>query len=270
MQATYQIADTTVETTDKPHPKTRAREVEKAFQDLLDVNVNLVEKMTPPAHIDMYGKQHVGITLDMSTWANKKVRNGFDYFSLDKNLPDYFGESTGSANVTGQVLEKNLTLEQVVTILLENGDIEKAIEKIHNEKKEGDPANKTILAYAFLKYSLGWDAERIMRDSGDFKKGNTAQDQGGIDGWWYGQERQIKPGTEYPSNKKTMEDSGKAHTCYLWDMRGGLKVADLDEYQAMKHELADKHNLPYTTIDQSNSLKKNGLPKKRRFRFFWW
>jgi len=269
MKATYKIDDTTVETTDEPHPKTRAKEVEKAFSDLLDVEVNLVSQMTIPGHIDVYGKSDVGATFEMSDCANETVRNGFGFFALERNLPDYFGESEGSANVTGQVLEKNLSVRQVIAILAENGDLQKAVNEIHNKRVEDDPDTMTILAYVFLKYSLGWDAERILRDSGDFKKGNTAQDQGGIDGWWRGNKRQIKPGTEVPSKglgKLMAKDV--THAAYLWDMDGGLRVADLDEYPAMKGELADEAGLPKTLIDRSDDLAKNDM--NRPFRFFWW
>ena len=130
MRATYQIADTTVETTDEPHPKTRAREVEKAFSDLLDAEVNLVTQMSVPAHIDVYGKSDVGITFEMSDWANETVRNGFGFFALDRNLADFFGESEGSANVTGQVLEKDLTVKEVIAILIDNGDLQKAVNEM--------------------------------------------------------------------------------------------------------------------------------------------
>jgi hypothetical protein len=269
MRATYQIADTSVETTDEPHPKTRAREVEKAFSELLDVEVNLVSQMSPPAHIDLYGQSDVGITLEMSDWANETVRNGFGFFSLDRNLNDYFGESEGSSNVTGQVLEKNLSVDQVIAILGENGDLQKAVNEIHNNRAEDDPDTMTILAYTFLKYSLGWDAERILSESGDFKKGNTAQDKGGIDGWWMSEKRQIKPGTEVPSKgRRKLMAKDVTHAAYLWDMDGGLRVADLDEYRAMKGELADEAGLPKTLIDRSDDLSKNEM--NRRFRFFWW
>jgi len=269
MRATYKIADTTVETTDEPHPKTRAREVEKAFHDLLDAEVNLVSQMSPPAHLDLYGQDDVGITFEMSDWANETVRNGFGFFALDRNLNDYFGESEGSANVTGQVLERDLTVRQVIAILSENGDLQKAANEVANNRAESDPDTVTILAYTFLQYSLGWHAERIMSQSGEFKKGNTAQDQGGIDGWWKGEQRQIKPGTEIPSKGRgKLMAKDVTHAAYLWDMDGGLMVADLDEYPEMKGELADKAGLPKTLIDRSDNLAKNEMD--RPFRFFWW
>lgn len=269
MRATYDIADTTVETTDEPHPKTRAREVEAAFQDLLNTEIDLIGRMTPPAHKDVYGKSGIGITLDMSDWADETVRNGFGFFSLDPDLPDFFGESSGSSNVTGQVLEKGLSVRQVIAILSDNGQLRKAANEVENNRHEDDPATPVILGYMFLKYSLGWDAERIMADSGDFKKGNTAQDEGGIDGWWFGNERQIKPGTEVPSKGRgKLMAKDVTHAAYLWDMDGGLRVADLEEYPEMKAELADEAGLPKTLIDRSDDLAKNEMD--RPFRFFWW
>jgi hypothetical protein len=225
--------------------------------------------MTPPAHINLYGKSDVGITIQMSDWANETVRNGFGFFSLERNLNDFFGESEGSSNVTGQVLEKNLSVDQVIAILSENGDLQKAINEIHNNRADDDPKTLTILAYTFLKYSLGWDAERIMRDSGDLKKGNTAQDKGGIDGWWNSKKRQIKPGTEIPSKGRgKLMAKDVTHSAYLWDCEGNLVVADLDEYPEMKGKVAEKAGLPKTLIDRSDDLAKNEM--NRRFRFFWW
>lgn len=269
MKARYEIADTTVETTDEPHPKARAREVETAFSDLLNAEIDLIGRMTPPSHRDLYGHADVGITLDMSDWADETVRNGFGFFALDRNLPDYFGESEGSANVTGQVLEKDLSVRQVIAILSDNGDLEKAANEVANNRAQDDPPVPVILGYMFLKYSLGWDAERIMSQSGDFKKGNTAQDEGGIDGWWFGEQRQIKPGTEVPSKGRgKLMAKDVPHAAYLWDMDGGLRVADLEEYPEMKGELARENDLPKTLIDRSDDLAKNEM--NRPFRFIWW
>lgn len=268
MTYTYEIAATTVETTDEPHTKTRVREVEEAFQDVLDWDVDLIGRMTPPAHIDGM-LPNAGITLDMSDWADETVRNGFGFFSIKKELDDYFGESRGAANVVGQVLERDLTVKQVIAVLAENGDLQKAVNEIHNNRAASDPRTEVILAYTFVKYSLGWDAERILMESGDFKKGNTAQDQGGIDGWWMGERTQIKPGTEVASKGRgKLKAKDVPHAAYLWDCRGNLRVATMDGYPEMKDELKAETGVPKTLQDQSNDLAGNDM--NRRFRYFWW
>lgn len=155
----YFATETTSARIDGPYSKTQAKEIEKAFFDPFDVDVDLLGRMAAPENDDGM-EPYSEITVKMSDWANETVRNGFGFFALDRNLPDYFGESEGSSNVTGQVLEKDLSVRNVIAILAENGDLNKASEEIYINRAEDDPTEVFILAYMFLRYSRRWDAEK--------------------------------------------------------------------------------------------------------------
>lgn len=155
----YLHTELTFKRTDVSNLKTKAQEIETAFSDLLDIEINLLERMPAPEYGDEV-RPNSEFTVEMSDWADKTVRNGFEFFALDRNLPDYFEESEGSDNLTSRVLEKDLSVRQVIGVLAENGDLQKAGNEIHQNRTESDPDTATILAYVFLKYSLRWDAEK--------------------------------------------------------------------------------------------------------------
>ncbi|MFQ3476716.1 restriction endonuclease [Halonotius sp. F2-221B] len=150
----------TTYTIDKTNLETRARGIEKAFSDLIGGEIRLVEDMAISEHIDEYNKDQVVATLDMSDWAKETVRNGFGFFALDRNLPGLFEDSEESTNITEQVLENNLTVRQVIAILGQNGDMQKAVNEIHNNCAKDDPDTLTILGFTFLIYSLKWAAKK--------------------------------------------------------------------------------------------------------------
>lgn len=148
-----------VDGTDEAYPETRAREVEKAFVDFFDIDLNLVEDMSVDAHRDGFTADE-GIIPEMSDHSKKIVHNGFDYFNLAEGLDDYLGDSEGSASVATQVIKHGLSVRQVMAVLVENGDMRQAWNKIHQMRAETDPTTQTILGYMFLKHSLEWDAEK--------------------------------------------------------------------------------------------------------------
>ena len=155
----YFATETTSQRIDGPYSKTQAKEIEKAFSDLLDWDFDLLGRMAAPKNDDGM-EPYSEITVEMSDWADDTVQNGFDFFELDRNLPDYFGESGGSDDLASQVLEKHLSVRQVIAILAENGDLQRAVNKVYKNRAEDDPTTEFILAYMFLRYSRRWDAEK--------------------------------------------------------------------------------------------------------------
>lgn len=75
-------------------------------------------------------------------------------------MTDYFEESIGLNNLTSQEPERNLSARQVIVILGENGDLQKAVNEIYKNRAEDDPTTEFIPAYTSLKYLLRWDAEK--------------------------------------------------------------------------------------------------------------
>lgn len=276
MIQTYDIQEALgIDLKDSNLPKTRAREVEAAFQELLNLDVNLIEKMTEtPSNWFDVDSDDVGITVEMSDDANEVVRNGFGYFSLQETLEGYFGESSGSSNVTGLVLKRDLSIRQVIAILADSGQMKKALIIAKQMREEDDPQAPFIVAYALWKYALGWDAEKILAANEDYSKGTIAQDKGGIDGWWYKEMYQIKPGTEVTSKGRgTLMNKDIAHAGYLWNCETNeLWIADMEDYNRMTGELADSLGLKAKTHlhDSERLAGDDDRLRGRPFRYVWY
>jgi len=267
MSTIYDIADTTVSTTEESHPKARAREIEQIFLDFFDVEIDLIGAMSIEGHIDGFSGSE-GIIIDMSDAANQLVYSGFGHFSLKKNLAGYFGESKGSSNVTPIVVKHDLNVRQVMAILVENGGMARAWNEVHEMTLESDPDTQLILGLVFLKYSLGWDAEKILAQNGHFGKGSPGQDKGGIDGWYHGEEVQVRPVTwvgSYGRQKAMKED--RTFLSYTWDCDGGLRVALLPDMLDMLGEIADENDLYKSNLYSSKRMKTAGIT--RAFRYVW-
>jgi len=276
MIQTYDIQEALgIDLKDSNLPKTRAREAEKAFRDFFNVDVNLIGEMTDiPANWFDIQSENVGINVQMSDDALEFVRNGLGFMSVQEELDDYFGESRGSANITGEVVEHDLSIRQVVALLAESGDIRTAVNIAQERRHEDDPSAVFLVAYAIWRYSLGWDAEKILTYSGDFKKGNTANDEGGIDGWWFGEKRQIKAATEATSKGvPTLKKRDVPHATYVWNCkRNEMWVATLDDHHKMTDELADDLGLKYKThlTDSDRLANDDDRLRGRPFRYIWY
>lgn len=267
MSYTYDIADTTVATSDESHPKTRAREVSKAFQDFFNVDPELVDWLSVAGHIDGFSGSE-GVIPDMSDEANELVYSGFKHFSVKEELAGYFGESRGPSNVTSMVVKYDLDVRQVMAVLVENGGMARAWREVREMTLESDPAEEKILALVFLKYSLGWDAEKILDQSDDFKKASVSEDKGGIDGYYKGERVQVRPVTwvgSYGRQKAMNED--RTFVSYTWDCDGGMRVARLGDMLEMLQEVADENDLYKSCLYSSKRMKTSGLT--RAFRYLW-
>jgi hypothetical protein len=186
---TYDIGRTLGEDLDGTNlARRRAREVESAFQDFFGIDVDLVSRMTAvPAHWFDIESDEVAINVTLSPDAQAFTWSGLWFMSIQEQLADYFGPSSGSSNITTEVVEHDLTVRQVILLLSEGDDLKKATRRAEEVREETDPSAFFLVALALFNYSLGWDAEKILDASGDFNKGNTAQGEGGIDGYWLGQ-----------------------------------------------------------------------------------
>lgn len=276
MIQTYDIQETLgIDLEGSNLPKTRAREVEKAFQDFFGITVNLVDRMTEtPANWFEIESDDVGINPQMSGDALEFVRNGMGFWSVQEVMKDYFGESQGSSNVTGEVVEHDLSVRQVIVLLSESGDLKKAVKIARERRTDDDPSAEFLVAFAIWRYALGWDAEKILTYSGDFRKGNTAQDEGGIDGWWLGTRRQIKAGTEVTSKGRgTLMNRDVPHAGYIWNSKTNeLVIADMEDYLQMVDEVAESVGLKYKTHlhDSERLASDDDRLRGRPFRYVWY
>jgi len=146
-------------TINEPLPKTRAREIEKAFLDFFDVEIDLIGIMSTQAQMNGFSGDE-GITAELSEKANELVYSGFKHLSVKEELDGYFGKSEGASNVTSMVVKYDLDVRQVMAILVETGGMVRAWREVHELTLESDPTTQTILGLVFTKYSLGWDAEK--------------------------------------------------------------------------------------------------------------
>jgi hypothetical protein len=147
---------------DMPNWIVRAKEIERAFDKLLEQQVTLFNYTKIPAQTDVPWSE-IEAALELSDWSDEVVRNGFEFFRLDRNLDNYFNDLEGSRNITEQVheTEKDLNIAEIIAILLEDGDLQKAVNKIHKNREKDDPSTLHILGYMFLEYSLRWDVKKL-------------------------------------------------------------------------------------------------------------
>jgi hypothetical protein len=138
----------------EPYPKTRVREVEKAFIDLYSIEIDLIGIMSTQEQIDEFSRGE-GITTEISDEAKEIVYSGFKHISVQEQIADYLEESYPSSNI----VESDLSIRQVMAILVESGAMERAWKEVHERTLESDPNTQLILGLVFLKYSLGGDTE---------------------------------------------------------------------------------------------------------------
>ena len=141
------------DTIKKPYPKTRAREVEKAFIDFYSIEIDLIGSMSSQEQIDGFSRGR-GITTELSDEAKEIVYSGFKHISVQEQIADYFGESSEV------IVEADLSVSQIMAILIEIGAMERAWKEVHERTLESDPNTQLILGLVFLNYSLGRDTEK--------------------------------------------------------------------------------------------------------------
>ncbi|MFQ3476403.1 restriction endonuclease [Halonotius sp. F2-221B] len=141
------------DTIKKPYPKTRAREVEKAFTDFYSIEIDLIGSMSPQEQIDGFSRGE-GITTELSDEAEEIVYSGFKHINVQEQIADYLEESSEF------IVEADLSVRQIMATLIESGAMERAWNEVHEKTLKSDPNTQLILGLVFLNYSLGRDTEK--------------------------------------------------------------------------------------------------------------
>lgn len=244
--------------------------IEESVDVLLNRQIDLKGAMSAPEHIKM-PKSDMGVQLNLSTQLNKLIWEGFNEFSIVDEVAGYIGDKPpkGSSNVVPEVLEHDLNVFQVMAILLENGQLEAAINEIDRKKADSDPNdNVLILGYVFLKFSLGWIAEKVIFANGG--KGSHSHDEGGIDGYYNGETIQVKPITEVGSKGAVFGDKEHTHMFYMWGCDGTMRLTTNENAYEMRDQVAEEVNpdANVTPFARAHRSEDNGF--ERDVRYFWY
>jgi hypothetical protein len=229
MTETYDIHELIGVSENKHFAEYVAHEVERAMNDL-GHNVDLIGLLTPESGTVPF-KANVKLTPDVSETVLEAFESGFGWLSVNDDLADHFGRSRGSSNVTSIAVDEGLTAYEVIQALQnatydgDVGQIDKGIHLLELMSRETDENPEVLMAYQLFQKALGWYSERILDETDEFNKGNTAQDKGGIDGWFKGEAVQLKTVTRYASKGKShFEAKEMEHIFYQWTKDGKIVV----------------------------------------------
>lgn len=246
---------------DAPVPKQITSTTGAAFRDV-GHDVDLIGMCEVPAHSDLdTGKGRTPRFMTDGTDTAEMVRTGTAFpFSVEERIEGYFGESSGSSNVTTFFVRESLAIDDVVRDLEMTGQIEAACRKVAPFLAD-DVRPIDVVAYAVATYAKGWMAERLLVEETDrFSKGSVSQDQGGLDVF----DRQVDDWRQVKS--VTVDDRVDGWLYYQWDMRGGLHVGDtLKDVNASACSVA---GVPKTTAYRCHSAYTDG--EGQTYRYIWW
>ncbi len=257
-----------IDSIDNEHTaKALYRTVSDTMSDLGYDN-DLIEVLSGERNIH---ERDVGLTLNMSEEVDNLIRDGRLPFTLEKHLEGYFGESTGSANVTTLRLDEQMNIQEVLQTFKTTGQLDEALEVIEMLSQNGDPEPVTILTYALGQYAKGWMAEEIALNGLDnISKGSVSQDKGGIDFYLNGDMTQLGSITRVNSKKKQMEQSEIRHIVYQWTSDGEMIVGDMEEVMSASKKMAKSEGLSATLVRRSAGNLKINEQVGRSFRYLWW
>lgn len=253
-----------IDSIDDEHPaKALYGLVSDVLSDVEGWDVDLVSRLEGP--------EGTGITLQMSEDVDHLIRSGSLPFTLERHLDGYFGESTGSANVTTLRLDRQLNLRETIEKLSAMGQLEDARGAVDEMwRHDSDPTAEVIVAYAIAQYTKGWFAEEIIENNLAAKKGSVSQDEGGIDFFLEGEPVQIGSITRYNSNMTEMSASETNHLVYQWTHNGELVLGEAQEMLEKNKEIASDAGVSATLIRRSSGDLKINREVGRSFRYLWW
>lgn len=250
--------------------KRHTREVSEILNDVRDEDIDLVEMLTLPEHVEI---PEGGATPELSTKIRKLIQECQLPFTLDDDLDGCYGDAEGSSNVTTIFEKTKMSIREAIKILDMTGQLDKALDLIEKRREETDPSAEVILRYAIMTLSKGWRAEKFLNQQDRWTTGSVSQDQGGLD--LYDRELdcwvQLKPATAAASNGPgKYQNKEHKHLFYFWNSRGELVVTDAENYLQPKKEESDRTGIPGSLMIASKKLAFNRDALGRSFRYLWW
>jgi len=207
-------------------------------------NAGTIEDYTPPKHTDLDGR--AVITPEWYDGHMTDVMHDsagvFGHMALETEFDGVFGENhAGSESTTAVHVRCGHTVAETVAALIENGSIDRAIEKAEVEWDCDRPAAEKRVFFAVALFAKGWAAEVELTETDAFTKAGISHDIGGIDAYRGSEEVQIKPVTHgYRHN-----DDGYEYTVvyYQWDCDGNIVVGESHtDVNSKAGEKTDKAN----------------------------
>lgn len=246
-----------------------AKTIYTTVSDILDdlgFNQHLIDELSTNQV-----ERDVGLTLKMSEQLDNLIRDGRFPFSIEKQLDGFFGESTGSSNVTTLKIEKQMNIREVLELFKTTGQLDDALEIISAVSSENDPKPEVVLAYGIGQYAKGWFAEQIIADHFDgMSKGSVSNDKGGIDFYFDGDTVQVGSITRYNSRQSEMKSDNLRHMLYQWTGNGEIIVGDMQEVINASNDMASDAGLSKTLVKRSAGNLKINKEVGRSFRYLWW
>ncbi|SMO72008.1 restriction endonuclease [Halorubrum cibi] len=138
--------------------KTWAEDVDRAFSRLANQDIDLVERITS-VESETY-ESDVVLTIDPSDSVDTLIRDGFDELGLDEPVKQYFDDRQ-LESTSEYVIEYDLTVEQVLAILLDSGKAKSALNRLDTESRQSDPSAPVLLGYILLVESVEWSLFRL-------------------------------------------------------------------------------------------------------------
>lgn len=260
---TVQIDDTT----DVPIPK-HIVQLTESEMTRHGYEVSILEQCQVPDHSSLVSD--TGRTPRFMTDGSdvsEVIRSGVAFpFHVEKEIAGYFGESTGSSNVTTFFVRDDMSIPEVIEKFHVTGQIEMAAEKVSPFCQDDvEPIN--VVAYAIATYAKGWLAEMILTNHDRFSKGSVSQDKGGLDVF-------DKEHDDWRQVKCVTKADNDSHLYYQWDMRGGLHFGD--DHKAVNKSAGEVSGrvIPYTgEITPTNTLRCHSSytdDDGQTYRYIWW
>lgn len=194
------------------------------------------------------------------TDALENYLDNLPWLSIGEEIDGYFGNPTGSTEITHVVLENDLSVGDVVdlldTVKFTDGGENSMLETMEVGvsllcKQAKNPDNPSlVIAYDLLRKSLGWEAERLLDSTGDFKKAAASHDKWGVDlmarsdkwsDYDFSEKApdlrgfQLKTMQRVTSQSLHLDDHEHPHLSYGWT-NDGLILSDMDERRSSDNQ----------------------------------
>lgn len=252
----------------EPTPKTRIKLVQKVFNHYLNQDIDLMRHC-----------KHKLVDGGMAPYVSEELQNTIYHdlgFLQLEEIAAHFGESTGSSNLTSVAVEAGMNVEDVIVRLAETNQLNRMRDEIRDSLQPSDDLNTMeAMAWTFVQWSLGWDAERALQSTDHFNKGGVAADSGGIDG--YGNkdsvfdlgEIQVRSAVWYLNEgEDKLKAQDRQFVAYHYTCDGQIKFAtSKDEIHSILDDMKEDREMNWKT-NMYTTNDPNGGPDKK-WRYLW-